>query len=424
MTENGKLLIPALKAKMGDNIYYISYLNMKEIAGRVSFAEEIHENKNLGELIQRRVTDRSSGIAAYLRTQPQRFFNALIIGVYGGSPHWYELSIGKSGLLDPDELPLSAQGSLGILSLNGKEKLFAIDGQHRVAGIKEALAGGHNPKLYDEEVSTIFLSADVTKPSGLERTRRLFSTLNRYAKPVDMMDIIALDEDDAVAIVTRKLMEEHPLFKDYRISVTKGKSIPVTDNKCFTNITAFYEVNDIILANESSNAWKNFKRSRPSNSKLMRLYKKSTQFWNSMVHYFPSLAEVQNNTAEKGVSGRFRHRNGGHILFRTVGLLSMARAIKIAASTGGSRDSWIKKFSNVQLDLATEPWLGLLWDPIEKTMIVRKENQNTATALLLYMIGVDLKEAKTSEKRLRERYASALNRPVETIKLPDKLVKS
>ena len=422
MTNSRKLLIPALKAKMGDNIYYISYLSMKEIASRISIAEEIHKNKKLGELIQRQVTNRSSGIASYLRTQPQRFFNALILGVYGGAPHWYEVSIGKSELLDLDELPISAQGALGILSLNGDEKLFAIDGQHRVAGIKEALAGKHNTKLNDEEVCTIFLSADVTKPLGLERTRRLFSTLNRYAKPVDMMDIIALDEDDAIAIVTRRLMEEHPLFKDYRISMTKGKSIPVTDNKCFTNITAFYEVNDIILANESNSAWKNFKRSRPSNSKLMRLYKQSIRFWDSMVHYFPPLAEVQDSTGQKGISGKYRHRNGGHILFRTVGLLSMARAIKIATSTGGSQESWIQKFSKVQTDLASEPWPGLLWNPNEKTMIVRKENQNTATSLLLYMIDIDLKVNKTNEKRLKERYASLLNRSVEEVKLPRKLI--
>ena len=68
MSEIGELLVPALKAKMGDNIYYISFLTMKDIANRISLAEKIHTNQNLRDLIQRRVTNRSKVIASYLQT--------------------------------------------------------------------------------------------------------------------------------------------------------------------------------------------------------------------------------------------------------------------------------------------------------------------------------------------------------------------
>lgn len=421
MTSANQLFIPALKAKMGDNAYYISFMSMKEIARRISYAKEIHRNEKLGELIQRQVTNRSTEIATYLETQHQRFFNALIIGVYGGSPKWYELSIGSNRLLDPDELPISAQGALGILKFDGSEKLFAIDGQHRVAGIKEALALDHAPELTDEEVCTIFLAADVTKKVGLERTRRLFSTLNRYAKAVDMMDIIALDEDDAIAIVTRRLMEEYPLFKSHRISVVKGKAIPVTDKKCFTNITTLYEVNDIILASERGRKWRDFKRFRPPDAELTSLYRRATDFWKLMTRYFRPLADVQNSASGEGVAGQYRNRGGGHFLFRTIGLLSMAKAVKIAVGTGGTLAPWIRRFAKTPTDLASEPWVGLFWDPSENTMIIRKENQNTATLLLLYMVGADLAILKTSEERLKERYASALNRPVAEVRLPRKI---
>ncbi len=406
---------------MGDNIYYISFLRMKEIADRVSLAEEIHKSKKLRDLIQRRVTNRSKEISSYLQTQPQRFFNALIIGVYGGAPKWYELSIEKSNLFDPDELPAYQEGALGVLKLDGKEKLFAIDGQHRVAGIKEAITGDGIPGLNDEEVCIIFLAADVTKEAGLERTRRLFSTLNRYAKPVDMMDIIALDEDDAIAIVTRNLMEEYPLFKEHRISVLKGKAVPVTDKKCFTNITTLYEVNDIILASERGRKWNDFKRFRRPDPQLTSLYKKATDFWNLMVRSFPPLADVQNSPSGEGVVGQYRNRGGGHLLFRTIGLLSMAKAIKIAVGTDGTLVSWIGRFAKIPTDLASDPWVGLFWDPSENTMIIRKENQNTATLLLLYMVGVNLASLKTSEERLQERYASALNRSVAEVRLPAKV---
>ena len=296
------------------------------------------------------------------KPKPQRFFNALIIGVYGGSPKWYELSINKSDIFDPEQLPDYQEGVLGILRLDGQEKLFAIDGQHRVAGIKEALSRHGVSRLKDEEVCTIFLSADVTKAAGLERTRRLFSTLNRYAKPVDMMDIIALDEDDSIAIITRKLMESYPLFKQHRISVLKGKAISVTDRKCFTNITTLYEVNDIILASEHGQKWKDFKRFRRPDPELNNLYDRAITFWKLMVDNFPSLAEVQNSSDTNGVAGKYRNRKGGHVLFRTMGLLSFAKAVKIASSTQGSLESWIKKFAKIPTDLAGEPWVGLFWD--------------------------------------------------------------
>ncbi|MFC1871017.1 hypothetical protein ACFLYF_01250 [Chloroflexota bacterium] len=78
-------------------------------------------------------------------------------------------------------------------------------------------------------------------------------------------------------------------------------------------------------------------------------------------------------------------------------------------------------FAKIPMNLAAEPWVDLFWDPSENTMIIRKENKNTATMLLLYMAGLDLASLKTSEERLKERYASALNHPVAEVTLPAKV---
>src|SRR5205823_2004735 len=131
-------------------------------------------------------TNRSGEIQTYLRSQPLRFFNALVIGTYGGHPQWHEVSIRRLESRIGDS-PAYLEGALGILTLEGTEKLFAIDGQHRVAGIEKAV--GEKPELGDEEVCVIFVSGVVAEKrsedeQGFERTRRLFTTLNRYAKPV------------------------------------------------------------------------------------------------------------------------------------------------------------------------------------------------------------------------------------------------
>ena len=71
-----------------------------------------------------------------------------------------------------------------------------------------------NNELKREEVSVIFVShRNRSRRNGTNATP-VFTTLNRYAKPVKKSEIISLDEDDTIAIVTRKLVDEHPLFRD------------------------------------------------------------------------------------------------------------------------------------------------------------------------------------------------------------------
>ena len=174
--------LPSLRAHMGDWVYYITFMPMREIASRISVAEDIHSSDTLKELLQRQLTNRSGEIELYLRDQPQRFFNAIVVGTYGGTPQWHEVSIRKleSRLKNaPDYL----DGALGILTLQGGEKLFAIDGQHRVSGIDKAIE--KNTKLGSEEVTVIFVAGVIAEkrnedPEGLRAHAQTF----HHAEPV------------------------------------------------------------------------------------------------------------------------------------------------------------------------------------------------------------------------------------------------
>ena len=64
----------------------------------------------------------------------------------------------------------------------------------------------------------------------MERYRRLFGNLNRYAKPTDHVTNIIMDEDDVFAILTRRLITEHEFFQapgrqkeSVKIKTTKGE---------------------------------------------------------------------------------------------------------------------------------------------------------------------------------------------------------
>ena len=411
MKKSNELVIPALQARMGDWIYYVSFLRMNQIADQIHIAQEIHSSSVLKDMIQRQITNRASQISDYLLKQPQRFFNSLIIGVYGGSPDWYELKIGTNQRLDIPDLPSDLEGVLGILHLDGTQTFFAIDGQHRVQGIKQALE--KNDELKREEVSVIFV-AHKNDPVGMERTRRLFTTLNRYAKPVSKSEIVALDEDDIIAIITRELVEKHPLFQE-KISLSKTKAIAVKDNRSFTTIITLYDVLEILLRRKRG--WSEFKRHRPEDGTIAEFSVNSAHFWDRMVAHFSPLQELLAGQPDENISGRYRHRAGGHLLFRPVGLLIIANVVRQAKDAGLDEREAIRRISGISMELTDEPWVGLLWDKTNQRMISGTLQQKVARQLLFYFIGGDLADMKTNAEAVRREYAGLLNKDEPEVKL-------
>ena len=416
-----EILLPSLRASMGDWIYYVTLMSFSEIANRVRPAQEIHSHKGLKDLLQRTLTDRSSTISEYLCSQKQRFFNAIIAGIYMGEPSWYPVTVGGNENISTEELPDLVKESIGVLSLSGAESIFAIDGQHRVEGIRAALK--EKEKLSNEEQTVIFVAHRNTKP-GKERTRRLFSTLNRYAKPVTLSEIIAIDEDDVVAISTRELLEVHPLFsKQDVIHVSKTKTVPRHNKRCLTSIHSLYESLDTILfsSEDVKKGKKNkIKKIRPSDDLLKEYYEKAARYWDLMIKYFPPLQELLENSISNDIASKYRNADGGHLLFRPVGIASLTKAIRLLLDEGFQLNSIIAKLSEINMYLDSEPWKGLLWEPTLKRMIMQKKNQNIATILLLYMTGVDISSFKVSESKLKVEYAAALGRDATEVSLPPK----
>ena len=139
---SGSIVLPALRGLMGNWVYYCCLVDLPILASRVDYAHELHKSERLSEMIQRRLEDtRANEIANYLATQPDRLFNALVVATYGGQPNWHPLTnVQRKGSSDElDSLTSDTMLSVGFLTLRGDERLFAVDGQHRLAGIKAAV---------------------------------------------------------------------------------------------------------------------------------------------------------------------------------------------------------------------------------------------------------------------------------------------
>jgi DNA sulfur modification protein DndB len=406
-----ELIIPALRCSMGSWVYYAAAMRLGDVAARVRLAEAIHESKSINELIQRALDKRASDIGDYLLNQrKERFFNAIVVGVYGGEPEWLDLRVEENPILAPADIPEYVTESLGILRLSGSEQLFALDGQHRVVGIREAL--GRDAKLSAEQIIALFVAHEKSK-SGLERTRRLFTTLNRYAKPVNKRDLIALDEDDIVAIVTRKLVDTYPLFLN-KISIKHTKSMPASAVEQFTSIVALYDALDIYLRSKSDSTtreWTRFKRFRKADATIQDYYDAAAQLFEVIGRHFNEVGEMRREPPRSNVAGKYRTRNGGHLLFRPIGLSILVRTVVSLTSEGKTLTTAVRAISRVPMELDADPWLGLLWDPQNQRMIVRSENQNVARKILHYGAGGDLKHLKTTPAKVGKELAGLLNLP-------------
>src|SRR5690606_6023062 len=123
----------------GNWTYYVTVIRMQDLAARVQLATDIYPNPALNEQMQRSLDDKhSEKIRNFILMDEQRLFNSMVIGVYGGQPEWLSLDI-NAGEITEKELPLEVRNSVGILVLNGEESLYALDGQHRLVGIKKAI---------------------------------------------------------------------------------------------------------------------------------------------------------------------------------------------------------------------------------------------------------------------------------------------
>ena len=417
----GPIVLPALRSRMGQWWYYISAMRMSDITERISVAEEIHTSKSIRDLLQRALQgDRTTKITDYLVEQDQRFFNSLVVGTYGGDPKWHEVSIKSTPTTLQTELPEHLEGILGVLVLDGSEKLFAIDGQHRVAGIREALK--RNEALANEEVAVI-LVAGVTQdhreddPEGFERTRRLFTTLNRYAKPVSKRDVIALDEDDSVAIVTRLLVEDHPLFSE-KTSIGQGNNIIPSDQRSFTTIGTLYDSLDRYLQEGARASWNRFKRFRPSEGKLEELRQKGSLFWDVYCETFPELTELVKSRPNENAASKFRHQDGGHLLFRPLGLLISVRVVcDLIDSTRIPVETAVHRVAQVPMALDDDLWNGLLWDSTNRRILATSEGKSAARKLMFYAAGGDLAHLRVTTSSLTKELAGLLNKEESKISL-------
>lgn len=408
-----QLFLPALRGFFGDWVYYSCLMPISEVNARVQFAKQLHQNKRLSQWIQRPLDEkRIDDIAKYLQ-QPQRFFNSLVLAVYGGAPAWYEAGDIRpaSRKVKLPEIPENTRFSIGFLCLRGNEKLFALDGQHRLAGIKRAIHRNTVPD--DDDASIVFVAHKNTRP-GMERTRRLFTTLNKTPVHVAKSDLIALDEDDVMAICVRRLVEKHRYFQGDRLAFNRTSNLNRDDQTSFTSIVNLYDVLLALFREHPRRVkTKELRFRRPASEELDQYYALAESYFETLAAEFPDLHRYMKARRFDRVCASLRGPFGGHILFRPVGLAIMTKLVAQAMHKHQLRGA-IGEIARLPKSLAQPPYANVLFNVRQRRMI--PDGAALVHRILAYMLG-----APTSPTRLRREYAKALEVPIRGTRLPKRV---
>jgi DNA sulfur modification protein DndB len=404
--KNYKIALPCLRGVIGNWVYYSSLMNAKQISESVSTVKEIREANSLDEVLQRKLKERKHDIARYLLNNESRFFNSIILGVFEGVPDWIEFDLtGRFGeVLNSSDIE-NSESSMGIMVFEGNEKIFAIDGQHRVEGIKIALEKNFE-EIKDDQYSVLFI-AHIDDDEGKKRTRRLFSDINTNAKPVSKGDRIIIDEDDINAIVARKLYKEKEFFnKENIIAVSEQSNLDKVDFTHFTNLITLHTVNKHL-----KKLYRIPNGSKQNDSyNIDSFYQIVSSFYDFI---FNNLEEYKAYFFESTLTLEQARSNNSHLLFRPIGLILVAK-IYVYYKLKGIEINEMSELNNLSFVFPSSHLENILWTG--GNMDVKQKNQNLAFDLTLYLLN---KFPTDKTDNLLTTYRSVLKNP--TIELPTKL---
>ena len=331
-----------------------------------------------------------------------------------------------------------------MLSFGNLPEYHVLDGQHRVAAIKLLVngdAGVEAPQGFDDDLLSVIVllreEHDVPEGEWMNRCRRLFSSLNRHAKPTDRDTNIIMDEDDPFAVVTRRLITEYEFFqapgpeRDSFKVLTKGRNLK-SGVSHFTTLQILYDANEILLRTRarqvhgwSAGGTQIDKQTHPEEEEIDKYYEELERYWNAILRVLPILREPPQKMRTHEIPEPNDEQYQDHLLFWPIGQLLFARLVRGMLNHAFPDGSFVETdrlaealhpLAQIPWELHEAPWHYLLLVPKPEDQSWRmrsedrKETLEYAFRLLCWIVGLDpLNEQETHE--LKEEWQNLLLRP-------------
>ena len=219
---------------------------------------------------------------------------------------------GKIGTNKPVQWqPASDSGDasfIGLLTLDQRDPLIIVDGQHRYEGIKKAVE--FEPSLSDDMISIVLFPY-----LNIRTAQQLFSDLNRNAKKTTKSLDILFDYRDIKNRVIQKLVEKVSVFKN-RVNL-EDVGIPASSKDIFT-IAGIYQASEPIIDALPEAGLINEKLAQQDNEEGTPINNEDqytdflTEVWEFIVSQFPEWSKVASGELDiSAVRSSYLHWNSG-----------------------------------------------------------------------------------------------------------------
>lgn len=379
----------------------------------IKFERDLEKPSVLDHFMQRELNEgrAKKSITNYLLGRTDRFFGSVVISCLGEIPNFDSLippkelleDIGVTKNKEEYDEEKSMQ-RLGYISLDTEQDYLVLDGQHRLFAMLNVLydgkyplpedyAGddvpGHAIRIDEEEVNVLLVSqGEEDDGEWKQKYRRLFTGLNRYAKPTSASTNIIMDEDDIFSIVTRMLVNELPVFsyhgdpKDNQTINISTKNLQA-GRSVFTSLEALYKFNESVLKNATNNlVWgssttvvNKYKLFRPDENFINSIYLEIKEIWDALFEIFPEWNNDRTKMRDHNAPIE-DESNTDHFLLWPIGLEFLADLIREILDSKATNPD----FTNMSVKEVLEPLGKLEWDfrkaPFNNVLLVDNENQN------------------------------------------------
>ncbi|MBY6197368.1 DNA sulfur modification protein DndB [Vibrio hangzhouensis] len=419
------------------------------------------------EEIKQRAPDfsRQVPLTIYLSTDKNRKFGSILAVI---SPSWVDEPNHENWGIDGralrsafDYSALDTTGNIGMLNLDN-HTVFALDGQHRVMGIRglQALSDGplflkgrsgepvkglsltsdHIAENYDldlnfvskvlsEKLTVEYIPSVIvgeTREDASRRIRDIFYSINKYAKTPDKGEQILLNESDGYAIVARKVGLKNELFKREKpgdrinwknTSISKRSTVYTTLQQLFQISRVYLTAVDEVRGGMRNKKWEPLIKGstpvRPDEAEIIDATEELSIFFN-LIAKLPVFRGL-NNSKDKDIEQirEFSFKSGGeviegrgHLLLRPIGQVILTRAVAKLLSEGYAVEAifdLVAKLDSIGGFDVTKPssiWYEVTFDATKKKMIMTHQ-ETLAPDLLKYMlIGANSETRKSLIEKL------------------------
>ena len=241
--------LPAFRGSFGTTEFFVLTMQAGEFVRSMTVPKELEDWEDLSpeEKFQREINYKrvATHIAPYLAHDDDRFIGAFICEVRQHDEMEFE-SLVDAGVKFPKALPNSLMNKFGILYLSGSEIMIPLDGQHRLAAIDFAISGKDekkndikgltpNPAVASDTCTVILIRHD------LEKARKIFNKVNKYAKPTSKADNLITDDSNYIAVITRESIIGD-IIPSRIVKTGSGNTLPDGAPE-FTTLATVYEIN-------------------------------------------------------------------------------------------------------------------------------------------------------------------------------------